>query len=71
MELKCDTNELTYETDTDSQTEQTCDRQGGSGRGLAWEFESSGYKLLHREWINSKALRHSIQNSVQCPVIIV
>ena len=34
--LKYDTNELTYETETDSQTEQTCGCQGGGGVGEGW-----------------------------------
>ena len=33
--LKDDTNELIYETETDSQREQTCGCQGGGGEGCS------------------------------------
>lgn len=45
--------------------------KAGGGRGLDWEFEISGYKLLYGEWVDNKALLYSIQNSLQYPVIIV
>ena len=55
--LKYDTNELIYETETDSQNrEQTCGCQGGCGMGeeTAWEFGMSRCKLLHVGWINNR-----------------
>ena len=69
MELKCDANEFTYEAETDSQSVDLWLPRRGSGRGLDWEFEISGYKLLYREWIDNQALLYSIQNSLQYPVI--
>ena len=34
--LKYDTNELVYETETDSQRERSCGCQGGVGVGEGW-----------------------------------
>ena len=57
--LKCDTNELIYETETDSQTERTdlwLPRGRGSRGGMEWEFGISRCELLYIEWINNKVL---------------
>ena len=57
--LKYDTNELIYETETDSQTQRTeLLLPGGRGRegGMEWEFGVSRCKLLHIRWINNKVL---------------
>ena len=64
--LKYDTNELIYETETDSQKQRTdlwLPRRKGDGGGMDWEFEISRCKLLHIGWINNKALlyRHREQ----------
>ena len=69
--LKYDTNEPIYETETKSGTfEQTGGCQGGlGGRGEDWEFWVSRCKLLCIEWINNKALLYSTGNYVQYPVI--
>ena len=47
--LKYDTNELIYETETDLHREQTCGCQagGGGGGGMDWEFGISRCKLLY------------------------
>ena len=69
--LKYNTNELIYETETDTQTERTdllLPRWRGSGRGMDWEFEVSRCKLVYIEWIN-KALLYSTGSSIQYPVI--
>ena len=34
-----------------------------------WEFEMSRWKLLQKEWRNSKVLLHSLGNSSQYPAI--
>ena len=44
--LKYDTNELIYETDTDSDTENRLVVAEGEG-GMDWEFGISRYKLLY------------------------
>ena len=43
--LKYDTNELIYETETDSQTQRTRERR--SRGGMDWEFGISKCKLLY------------------------
>ena len=49
--LKYDTNELIYKTETDLQTQKTnMVTKGEKGRGvITWEFEISRYKLLYIE----------------------
>ena len=52
--LKYDTNEQVYETETDSQT-QRADLWlpgGGAGGGKDWEVGISRCKLLHTGWVN-------------------
>lgn len=44
--------------------------KAGSGEGWPGSLRVADTNSLHREWINIKA-QHSIQNSVQYPVIIV
>ena len=39
------------------------------GGGMQWEVQVSWCKWLHAEWINSKALLRSTENSIQYPVI--
>ena len=66
--LKCDTNEPIYETETDSQTQRIdlwLPRGMGSGGGMDWEFGISSCKLLYREWINNKVLLYSTENYIQ------
>ena len=69
--LKYDTNELIYETETNSQTERTelWPPRWGSRGGKDWEFGISRGKLLYIEWINNKVLLYSTGNYIQCPVI--
>ena len=67
--LKCDTSELIYEAD--SQTERTglCLPEGAGGwDGKDWEFEISRCKLLYIEWINNKVLLGA-GSYIPCPVI--
>ena len=56
-DLKYDTNEPIYETETDSQTRRTdlLAKGEGHGRGMAQEFSVSRCKLLHLEWMYSKS----------------
>ena len=54
--LKYDTNELIYETETGSQTQRTDLWLPKGGRGRDWEFGVSRFKLLYIEWINNKVL---------------
>ena len=63
--LKYDTNELIYKTETDSQTQRTdvrLPRGKGRGGGMDWKFGVSRCKLLYREWINNKVLPYSTGN---------
>jgi len=63
--LKYDTNESVYKTETDSQTERTDLRQSRERedvRGMKWEVGVSRCKLLYREWINNQALLYSTEN---------
>ena len=63
--LQYDTNKLTYQVETDSQTSWLQGRR----RGMHWEFGISRSKLLHIEWINQKALLYNLRNHIQPPVI--
>ena len=68
--LKHDTNEHIYETDTDSQTHRT-DLWLPRGRGVAEGWigslglaDANYYKLLYTEWINKKVLLYSTWNYI-------
>ena len=54
--LKYNTNEHIYETETHRPGEQTCRCRGerSTGWGMDLEFGTNSYKLLHIEWINNK-----------------
>ena len=67
--LKYDTNELRYKTETDSRCrEQTCGCQGrGGGNGM--EIGVSRCKLLHLEWVSNEILLHSTGNYIQSLVM--
>ena len=67
--LKYDTNELIYKTETDSQTENRLVVAKQGKEGMDWEFGISRYKLLYREWINNKVLLYSTRNYIQYPMI--
>ena len=70
--LKYGTNELIYETETDSQAQRTdlCLSRGRVGwGGMDWEFGVSRCKLLHIKWINNKVLLYSTDNYIQYSVI--
>ena len=68
--LKYDTNELIYKTETDSQTQRTdlWLPRGAGGGGVDWEFGISRCKLLYIQWIN-KVLLYSTGNYIQYPAI--
>ena len=68
--LKYDTNEPIYKTETESQTWRTdlwLPRWRHRG-GRDWEFGISRYELLHIGWL-SKVLLYSTGNYIQYPVI--
>ena len=68
--LKYDTNESIYETETESQTQNrlvVAKRIGGGGR-MEWEVEVSRYKLLYIEWIKNKALLYNTKKYIQYPM---
>ena len=70
--LKYDTNEPIFKTETDSQTQRTdfwLQRGRWGWRGMDWEFGISRRKLLYIEWINNKVLLYSTGNYIQHPVI--
>ena len=69
--LKYDTNELIYETETDSDIEDRRVVAKGveGGRGMDWEFGISRCKLVYIEWINNKVLLYSTGKYIQCLVI--
>ena len=56
---------------THGHREQTCgcQRGGGGGEGMEWEFGVSRCKLLYIEWIINKDLLYSTGNSTQYSVI--
>jgi len=39
------------------------------GRGLQWDFEISGCKLVYRGWINNRVLLCSMGSYIQYPVV--
>ena len=70
--LNYGTNEPTYKTETDLQTQRSdlwFSRGSGGGRGMDWEFGVGRCKLLHLEWINNKVLLYSTGNNIQSPGI--
>ena len=69
--LKYDTNEPIYDTETDSQTERRdlwLPRGKGGGGGMDWDFGISRCKRSYIGWI-IKALPYSTGNYIQYPVI--
>ena len=60
-------NPSTKQKQAHRQTEQTCSRQGGSGR--EWEFGVGRCKLLYLEWMGDEALLYSTGNYIQNPGI--
>ena len=68
--LNYDTNELIYETETDSQrTDLRLPRVRWGGGRMDWEFGVSRCKVLYTEWINNKVQLCSTGNSIQYPGI--
>ena len=70
--LKYDTNELIYKTETESQTQKTnlwLPKEKGVGGGINQEFGISRYKLLYIKQINNNVLLYSTRNSTQYSVM--
>ena len=61
--LKYDTDELIYKTETDSQKQkQTCGcQEEGVGGRINGEFRISRYKPLYIEWANNKVTSYNIR----------
>ena len=71
--LKQDTYEFTYKTETDTQTKKKPNLrlpkgEGGKG-GISMEFRSNIYELLYIKYIKSKGLLYSTGNYTQYLVI--
>ena len=64
--LKDDTNEPIYETETESGSENRLVAAKGEvgRRGLDWEFGISRWKLVYIEWVNNKVLLYSTGNYI-------
>ena len=67
--LKYDTDELIYETDSDIENKLMVTKGEGDGGGINWEFGISRCKLLYLEWMNNKDLLYNTGNYIQYPVI--
>ena len=70
--LKYNTNELIYKTETDSQTQRTdlwLPRGRERGGGMEWEFGINRCELVYIGWINDKVLLYSTGTYIQYPVI--
>ena len=65
--LKYDTNEPIYKTETDLWTQKRLVVVKGEGvrGGMKWEVWVSRCKLLHVECINNKVLLYSTENYIQ------
>ena len=65
-----DTNDLTYKTETDSQTWKTSLWLPGERirERIIREFEMDMYTLLYLKWITNKNLQYSTWKSAQCYV---
>ena len=61
--LKYDTKELIYETETDSDIENRLLVAEGEG-GMDWDFRISRWKPLYTQWINNKVLLYSTRNYI-------
>ena len=59
--LKNNTKELIYKTETDSQTQKTnlWLPKGKGGGGINWEYEINRYTPLYIKYINNKDLLYS------------
>ena len=67
--LKYDTNESIYETESGAQRIDWWLPRGGVWGGMEWETGVSRCKVLYIGWINKKVLLYSTGNYVQYPVI--
>ena len=69
--LKYNTNELIYKTETNSQIREHTYRSQGEGDegGMAWEFGIRTYKVLQIEKTSNKVLLYSTGNYIKYPVI--
>ena len=63
-----DTNDITYKTETDSQTSRMSLWLQGEGwwEGIVKEYVMGMYTLIHLKWIVNKDLLYSTWNSAQC-----
>ena len=63
--LKYDTHELIYETETDSHREQTVVEKGEAAGGVVeWEVGGSKWKLLYMEYMDNKVLLYNTENYI-------
>ena len=70
--LKYDTNEFIYKTETDLQTQKTnlqLPKEKEGRGGINQEFGISIYTVLYRKQMKNKDLLYSTGNSTQYPVI--
>ena len=68
--LKNNTNELIYKTETDSQTQkQTYGYQWGKGGGINQEYGINRYTPIYIKQITNKDLLYSTGNSTQYSVM--
>ena len=68
-DLKQNTNEYIYKTETDIENRPVVVKRKGYGGGINWDFGISRHKLLYIGWVNSKVLLYSTGNYIQYPVI--
>ena len=67
--LKSDTDELTYKTETGSQTEnKLMVIKGKRGGGINWEFGININTLIYVKQINNKDLLYNTGNYIQHPI---
>ena len=69
--IKYDTNESIYETETESWIENRLAVAKGEdfGGGVECEVGVSRCKLLYMEWINNKVLLYSTEDYIQYPMM--
>ena len=62
--LKYNTNELTYKTDSQTGNRHVIAKTEGEEGVLEWDFETSGCRLVYIAWINNKILLYSTGNYI-------
>ena len=63
--LRYNTNESIYKTETDSENRLTVAKKEGTEGEIEWEFAVSRCKLLYIEWIIIRFLLYSTGNYIQ------